>query len=95
MGCSVTKADMRNWADSTRSGVMTRVKTVEFVEAPQVPEIFANHVMPAITSFDVTLHFGTLVEIVDGKAKVAKRLSVVLTPEVAKVLHSTTFGGTR
>jgi preprotein translocase subunit SecB len=65
----------------------THVKGVEFVEPSQVPELYANNVVPAITNIDVTLHFGTLMEIKDGRAKVARRISIILTPEVAKMLN--------
>ena len=60
---------------------------IEFVPVPEVPELYANNVVPSITNIDITLHFGTLVEIKDGRAKVARRLSVILTPEVAKMLN--------
>src|SRR5579863_8587035 len=63
------------------------VQGVEFVDASQVPEVYANHVVPAITSFDVTLHFGSILGIAGGQAKVARRVSIVLTPEVAKLLN--------
>ena len=62
------------------------VKNVRMVDAPPVPEVYANHVIPQITSYEVTLHFGTILEISSNEAKVARRVSIVLTPEVAKLL---------
>jgi hypothetical protein len=68
------------------AGQQVTVKSINVVEPPPVPELYANNVTPAITSYEVTLHFGTIVEIVNNEAKVARRVSVVLTPEVAKLL---------
>jgi hypothetical protein len=68
-------------------GQQLNVNKVESVDAPNVPEVYANNVIPAITSFDVTLHFGSIVNIENGVAKVARRVSIVLTPEIAKLLH--------
>jgi hypothetical protein len=67
-------------------GQQVTVKSITVVEPPPVPEVYANNVTPAITTFDVTLHFGTIVEVTNNEAKVARRVSVVLTPEVAKLL---------
>ena len=71
----------------TVHGDMNTVSGAQFTDAPPVPEIYANHVVPAVTSFEVTLHFGSILEISQGIAKVARRVSVVLTPEVAKILN--------
>lgn len=73
--------------DETKAeGQQVTVKSLSVVEPPPAPEVYANNVTPAITSFDVTLHFGSIVEIIGTEAKVARRVSVVLTPEVAKLM---------
>jgi hypothetical protein len=70
----------------TGQSITREVKTISAVEPPQAPEVYANNVVPVITSFDITLHFGSILEIVGDEAKVARRVSIVLTPEVAKML---------
>lgn len=68
------------------TGREVTVRSVRVVEPPPVPEIYANNVTPVVTSFDVTLHFGTIIEVANNEAKVARRVSIVLTPEVAKLM---------
>ncbi len=65
---------------------MQEMKTITLVEPQQTPEVYANHVTPSISSFDVTLHFGSVIEVVGTEAKIARRVSIVMSPEIAKLL---------
>jgi|HubBroStandDraft_2_1064218.scaffolds.fasta_scaffold289455_1 hypothetical protein len=77
---------MPNEQPPVEGGATVNIKTVTLVDAPSVPEVYANNVIPSINSFDVTLHFGSIIELVENEARVARRVSIVMTPEVAKLM---------
>jgi len=67
-------------------GTAQTITRIDWVEPPPFFEVYANQAQPAITTFDVTINFGTFVEVEGGIAKVAKRASILMAPEVAKLL---------
>jgi hypothetical protein len=67
-------------------GGKVTVNKVEIVGASPVPEVYANHVQPAITSFDVSIHFGSIMGFEKDTLQIVRRVTVVLSPEVAKML---------